>query len=51
MPAGRLWDLRQGDADDNRTSPYGRGWRAMAVAAALDFNYLAASISFVTNLA
>jgi len=46
-PSGRLWDLRRGDADDNRTSPYGRGWRAMAIATALDFNYLAAAISFL----
>src|SRR5262245_50198122 len=45
---GQLWDLRQGDADDNRTSPYGRGWRSMAIATAIDFNYVAASISFVT---
>ena len=46
-PASRLWDLRRGDADDNRTSPYGRGWRSVVVATALEFNYLAASIAFV----
>ena len=43
----RLWDLRQGDADDNRTSPYGRGWRNVIVSTALEFNYLTASISFL----
>lgn len=43
----RLWDLRQGDADDNRTSPYGRGWRNVLVSTALEFNYLTASISFL----
>lgn len=42
----RLWDLRQGDADDNRTSPYGRGWRNVIVSTALEFNYLTASVSF-----
>jgi 3',5'-cyclic AMP phosphodiesterase CpdA len=44
----RIWDLRQGDADDNRTSPYGRGWRSVVLSTALEFNYLAASIAFVT---
>lgn len=43
----RLWDLRRGDADDDRTSPHGRGWWSMIAAAALEFNYVAASISFV----
>src|SRR5262245_28243351 len=45
---GHIWDLRQGDADDNRTSPYGRGWRNVIVSTALEFNYLTASISFLT---
>ncbi len=45
--SGRLWDLRRGDADDNRTSPYGRGWRNVVVSTALEFNYLTASIAFV----
>jgi 3',5'-cyclic AMP phosphodiesterase CpdA len=40
-------DLRRGDADDNRTSPYGRGWRNVIVSTALEFNYLTASISFL----
>ena len=42
-----IWDLRQGDADDNRTSPYGRGWRNVVISTALEFNFLAASIAFV----
>ena len=44
----RIWDLRQGDADDNRTSPYGRGWRSVIVATALEFNYLTATVAFIT---
>jgi 3',5'-cyclic AMP phosphodiesterase CpdA len=46
-PTDRIWDLRQGDADDNRTSPYGRGWRNVVVSTALEFNYLTASVSFL----
>jgi 3',5'-cyclic AMP phosphodiesterase CpdA len=41
-----IWDLRRGDADDNRTSPIGRGWRNLAIATLLEFNYLSASIAF-----
>jgi len=44
----RIWDLRQGDADDNRTSPYGRGWRSVIVSTALEFNYLTATVAFIT---
>jgi 3',5'-cyclic AMP phosphodiesterase CpdA len=43
----RLWDLRRGDADDNRTSPYGRGWRSVVISTALEGNYLTAAIAFV----
>ena len=46
--ADALWDPRWGDADDNRTSPEGRGWRKLAVSTALDFNYLSASIAFLS---
>src|SRR5262245_34518701 len=42
----RLWDLRRGDADDNRASPYGRGWRGVLVATALEFNFLTATLTF-----
>src|SRR5262245_5704736 len=47
-PEDRLWDLRQGDADDNRTSPYGRGWRSVIVSTALEFNYLTATVALIT---
>ena len=47
-PARRIWDLRRGDADDNRTSPSGRGWCRVVIATALESNYLAAAIAFVT---
>jgi 3',5'-cyclic AMP phosphodiesterase CpdA len=45
---GQIWNLRRGDADDNRTSPYGRGWRRLMLSTAVDSNYLAASIALVT---
>jgi 3',5'-cyclic AMP phosphodiesterase CpdA len=44
----RLWDLRRGDADDDRASPYGRGWRGVLVSTALEFNFLTATVAFVT---
>src|SRR5262245_26655553 len=47
-PDDRLWDLRQGDADDNRASPYGRGWRGVLVSTALEFNFLTATLAFFT---
>jgi hypothetical protein len=49
IPAGSdlIWNLRHGDADDNRTSHVRRGWRNLAIATLLDFNYLSASIAFV----
>src|SRR5215469_2836110 len=40
-----IWDLRSGDADDNRTSPYGRGMWNLVLSAVLDFNVLKASIA------
>src|SRR5262249_35753853 len=42
-----IWDLRKGDADDNRTSPYGRGWRNVVISTAMEFNYLTATVSFI----
>jgi 3',5'-cyclic AMP phosphodiesterase CpdA len=44
---GDLWDLRCGDAEDNRTNPHWRGWRGLALTTALEFNYLSAAITFV----
>ena len=45
MNASPIWDLRRGDADDNRTSPYGRGMWNVVLSAVLDFNILKASIN------
>jgi hypothetical protein len=38
----RIWDLRRGDNDDDRTKPHGRGPRRLAFSAVLEFNYLKA---------
>jgi len=46
-PTDRIWDMRLGDADDNRTSPYGRGWRNVLISTALEFNYLTATVALV----
>ncbi len=43
----RIWNLRRGDADDNRTSPEGRGLRGLLLSAVLEFNYLQAAIGFL----
>jgi 3',5'-cyclic AMP phosphodiesterase CpdA len=43
----RIWDLRRGDADDDRTSPAGRGLRSVVLSALLEFNYVHASIGFL----
>jgi predicted MPP superfamily phosphohydrolase len=43
----RIWDLRRGDAEDNRTSSVSRGWRRLAITTLLDFNYLSVTIAFV----
>src|SRR3974390_3094757 len=43
----RIWDLRRGDPDDNRTSPYVHSLRGIILSAVLEFNYLKASLSFL----
>jgi 3',5'-cyclic AMP phosphodiesterase CpdA len=43
----RIWDLRRGDADDNRMSPADRGFRSVVLSAALEFNYLQAAIGLL----
>jgi 3',5'-cyclic AMP phosphodiesterase CpdA len=43
--ASPIWNLRRGDADDNRTSPYGRGMWNVVLSGVLDFNILKASIA------
>ena len=47
MAVSRIWDLQHGDAGDNRTSFYGRGFWSLAFSAALDFNILKASVAFL----
>jgi 3',5'-cyclic AMP phosphodiesterase CpdA len=42
-----IWDLREGDVDDNRTSPYGSGWRRLVFSTALEFSYLKAACGFL----
>jgi Calcineurin-like phosphoesterase len=43
----RIWDLRRGDDDDDRTNPHRRGLRGLVFSAALEFNYLKAPIGFL----
>lgn len=43
----RIWDLRRGDNDDNRSSPYGGGLRGLVLSTLLEFNYLKAPLSFL----
>jgi len=42
-----IWNLRWGDDDDNRMSPYGRSLRRLIVSAMLELNYLKAPIGFL----
>ncbi len=43
----RIWNLRRGDADDNRLSPYAGGLRSLFVSAVFEFNYLKAPLGFL----
>ena len=47
MTISRIWDLRRGDADDNRASPYGAGWGRLLFSSALEFSYLKAILGFL----
>jgi 3',5'-cyclic AMP phosphodiesterase CpdA len=47
VTVSRIWDVRCGDAGDNRTSPYGRGLWGLVLSAALDFNILKAAVVFL----
>jgi 3',5'-cyclic AMP phosphodiesterase CpdA len=42
-----IWDLRRGDADDNRMSPAGQGLRSVVLSAALEFNYVQAAVGLL----
>src|ERR1700755_2257655 len=46
MSVSRIWDLRRGDIDDDRMSPYAGGLRSVVLSAILEFNYLMAPIGF-----
>ncbi len=46
MSVLRVWNLRRGDADDDRLSPYAGGLRKLFVAAVFEFNYLKAPVGF-----
>ena len=39
--------MRYGDADDNRTSPYGTGWNSLIFSNVLEFSYLKAALAFL----
>ena len=43
-----VWDLRRGDHDDDRMSPYAGGFRSLFLAAAFEFNFLKALTVFLT---
>ena len=47
MTVSRIWDLRRGDTDDDRMSPYAGGLRSLVLSAILEFNYLMAPIGFL----
>jgi 3',5'-cyclic AMP phosphodiesterase CpdA len=46
-PVVRIWDLRRGDHDDNRSSPLGGSLRSVVLSAVLEFNYLKAPLVFL----
>lgn len=48
---GPIWDLRCGDADDNRTSPYRTGWKRLIFYNVLEFSYLKAALAFLILIA
>jgi hypothetical protein len=43
----QIWDLRRGDADDNRFSPGGKGLRAFVLSALFEFNIAQAAAAFI----
>src|SRR5215831_14607191 len=46
----RIWDLRRGDNEDNRTSPIGGGFRSLVLPTLLEFNYLKAPLTFTITI-
>ena len=47
MSVLRVWNLRRGDYDDNRSSPSAGGLRSLFVAALFEFNYVKAPLTFL----
>src|SRR5215831_6961268 len=46
----RIWDLRRGDDEDNRSSPIGGGFRSLVLPTLLEFNYLKAPLTLVITI-
>lgn len=46
-PSAPIWDLRRGDHDDDRMSPYSGGFRSLVLSAAFEFNFLKALVVFL----
>jgi 3',5'-cyclic AMP phosphodiesterase CpdA len=44
----RTWNLRRGDADDNRSCPKGDSLRSLAISAVFEFNYVKAPVAFLS---
>ena len=42
-----IWDLRRGDADDDRLSPGGRGLRSIILSTMFEFNLLQGALAFL----
>ncbi len=47
MAGSRIWDLRRGDTDDDRMSPYAGGLRSLVLSGIFELNYLMAPIGFL----
>jgi len=50
MISSRIWDLRRGDDEDNRTSPVGGGFRSLVLPTLLEFNYLKAPLTLAITI-
>ena len=50
IPPNHIWDLRRGDHDDDRMSPYAGGFRSLVLSAVFEFNFLKAVIVFLSLL-
>jgi len=50
MTSSRIWDLRRGDDEDNRSSPLGGGFRSLVLPTLLEFNYLKAPFTLAITI-